>query len=86
MDKKQLKKALKEVLTENYVFSEEYQDKYYLSREIMEKLPSLSEKLVYGAIDFANGSVNPPRKTGRFIDAFISFVQEYYYDSGSASC
>ncbi|HEX2963449.1 MAG TPA: hypothetical protein VHO43_16745 [Ignavibacteriales bacterium] len=76
MDKKLLKKALKEVLNEDYVFSEEYQDKYYLSREILEKLPSLNEKQVYGAIDFANGIVSPPRKTGRFIDAFISFLQE----------
>ncbi|HEX2867913.1 MAG TPA: hypothetical protein VHO03_12765 [Ignavibacteriales bacterium] len=76
MDKKQLKKALREVLTEAVVFSEEYQDKYYLSREILEKLPLLSERSVYAAIDFANGAVEPPRKTGRFIDAFISYIQE----------
>lgn len=76
MDKKQLKKALKEVLIEEVVLSEEYQDKYYLSREILEKLPSLSESSVYSAIDFANGAVEAPRKTGRFIDAFISYLQE----------
>lgn len=76
MDKKQLKKALKEVLNEDYVFSEEYQDKYYLSKDILEKLPALGENLVYSAIEFANCTVRPPRKSGRFIDAFISFLQE----------
>ena len=76
MDKKLLKRALKGIFTEDYVFSEEYQDKYYLSREIMGKLPALNEESVYNAIDFANGAVTPPRKTGRYIDAFISFIQE----------
>lgn len=76
MEKNELKKALRELLNEGYVFYEEYQDKYCLSKEILEKLPSLDEMKVYEAIDFANGLVCVPRKTGRFIEAFVSFIQE----------
>ncbi|MGE5432774.1 MAG: hypothetical protein ACM3QX_16950 [Syntrophomonadaceae bacterium] len=69
-----MKSSLAVSFPEDYVFSEEYQNKYYLTREILEKLPFLNEKIVYSARDHANGVVSTRRKTGRFIDAFISFL------------
>lgn len=71
MDKEKIKDALKVILSDEYVLSEEYQDKYYLSKEICEMVPELSERRVYEAIEFANLIVKAPRKNVRFIEAFL---------------
>jgi len=70
MDRQKIKKALSEELKYYYIFSEEYQDKYFLYKEIKIALPELTEDSIYKAIDYANGKVRPPRKTKKFIEAF----------------
>lgn len=76
MDRQEAKKALQDILYEDYVFSEEYQDKYFLAKEIMEKLPEFKEPRVYEAINFANTQVKHPRMTHKFIDAFLKKALE----------
>lgn len=57
-----------------YVYSEEYQDKYYLIKDIKEHLPSLDEGSILDAINYANVVVAPPRKIRKFINAFIDKI------------
>ena len=61
------KKKLQEVIYEKYVESEEYQDKYYLKKQIQMLFPELTEPTIYTAIDVANALVSPPRRKDEFI-------------------
>lgn len=69
-----MKKTLREIMLSQYFDCKEYQDKYYLSREIQEKLPGLDEISVFEAIDYASRKAGSPKKINRFIDAFIEKV------------
>jgi len=74
MNKLQMKKTLREILQGQYFDCREYQDKYYLSKEIQEKIPELDAASIHEAIDYASRTADPSRKTKRFIDAFIEKV------------
>jgi hypothetical protein len=74
MDKREIKKTLKGLLGGYYVHSEEYQDKYYLIKDIKEKIPQLDETSIVEAINYANVVVAPPRKIRKFINAFVDKI------------
>ena len=74
MDKREIKKSLKTMLGGYYVYSEEYQDKYYLIKDIKERIPQLEETSIVEAINYANVVVPPPRKIRKFINAFIDKI------------
>lgn len=69
MDTMEIKKRLQQIIYEKYVDSEEYQDKYYLKKQIQIVFPELNESIIYTAIDAANAIVRPPRKKDDFIKA-----------------
>jgi len=71
MEKQEIKKSLRRLLDGYYVYSEEYQDKYYLLKDIKETLPQLDESKIMDAINYANVAVAPPRKIRKFIKAFV---------------
>lgn len=68
MEVMEAKKRLQEVIYERYVESEEYQDKYYLKKQIQMLFPYLAEPNICTAIDTANALVSPPRKKEEFIN------------------
>ncbi|MGE5431197.1 MAG: hypothetical protein ACM3QX_08990 [Syntrophomonadaceae bacterium] len=74
MNKQKMRKALQEILNGQYFDYTQYQDKYYLSKEIQEKIPELDEVSVYEAIDYASRNIESSKKINRFIDAFIEKV------------
>ncbi|MGE5379234.1 MAG: hypothetical protein ACM3KN_00200 [Candidatus Aminicenantes bacterium] len=69
-----MRKALREILEGQYFDCTQYQDKYYLSKEIREKIPELDEVSVYEAIDYAGKNPDTSKKLSKFIDAFIEKV------------
>ncbi|MGE5363215.1 MAG: hypothetical protein ACM3SM_03725 [Bacteroidota bacterium] len=69
MEKHSVLKVLRETIKEDYILSEDYQDKYYLSRQILEKLPDYAEEDIYRAIDLANAAVKHPRRNEKFLEA-----------------
>ncbi|MGE5351706.1 MAG: hypothetical protein ACM3P0_06460 [Acidobacteriota bacterium] len=74
MNKLKMKKALREILNGQYFDCTQYQDKYYLSKEILEMFPELDEVSVYEAIDYAGKNADTSKKINKFIDAFIEKV------------
>jgi hypothetical protein len=74
MDKREIKKSLRNILGGYYVYSEEYQDKYYLIKDIKEHIPQLDENSIVNAINYANVVVAPPRKIRKFINAFVNKI------------
>lgn len=74
MDKREIKRSLRNILGGYYVHSEEYQDKYYLIKDIKEQLPQLKEESINEAINYANVVVAPPRKIRKFINAFVDKI------------
>jgi hypothetical protein len=65
-------KILKQSIDEKYVYIEEYQDKYYLKKQIQELFPELSDEIIYNAINFANNVVKAPRNKTEYINALSS--------------
>jgi hypothetical protein len=65
------KRKLQEIIYEKYVISEEYQDKYYLKKQIQIIFPDLSEPIIYAAINTANITIRPPRKKDDFINVLV---------------
>lgn len=74
MDKRLIKEALQDILWEDYVLSDNYEDRYFLAKELSQKVPELTESRIYEAINYANYQVNPPRKTFRFIEEFLKKI------------
>lgn len=74
MDRQKVRKVLCGVLRNYYIFSDEYQDKYFLYKEIQIAMPEIKEDKIYEAIDYANRVVKPPRKTKKFIEAFAEKI------------
>jgi hypothetical protein len=76
MRQKEFKIILEEIFQTKYVYTEEYQDKYYLFKQIREKMPDAEKEVVYAAINYANNIVGMPRKSGKFIKAFIKKIPD----------
>lgn len=69
MERHSVLKVLRETIKDDYILSEDYQDKYYLSRQILERLPDFAEEDIYRAIERANATVKYPRKNDKFLEA-----------------
>ena len=59
-----------------YIFSEEYQDKFYLRKTLKEIFPDLPDELIYKAIERCNKKLKPPRRKKDFIKTFVNSVFE----------
>ncbi|MGD8781120.1 MAG: CUE domain-containing protein [Ignavibacteria bacterium] len=60
----------------SFIFSEEYQDKFYLRKTLKEIFPDLPDELIYKAIERCNKKLKPPRRKKDFIKTFVSAVYE----------
>ena len=58
------------------IFSEEYQDKFYLKKSLKEIFPDLPDELIYKAIERCNKKLKPPRRKKEFIKTFVNSVFE----------
>lgn len=70
MDKNTVKSLLKDSLWKEYIYCEEYQDKFYLCKAICDILPELTEESIYGAIDEVNKTLKSPVRKKQFIEKF----------------
>lgn len=71
MEKSAVKGILMKSLGDRYIYSEEYQDKYFLYKEIQERLPDLPEGMIYGTIDQINQMLKSPIKGKKFVEIFV---------------
>lgn len=71
MEKSAIKKNLDKSLGPKFIYSEEYQDKYFLYKEIQQTIPELAESAIYEAIDLVNQIVKSPVKGKRFVEIFV---------------
>lgn len=70
MDKITLKKLLKGSLWKEYIYCEEYQDKFYLCKTIREILPEVAADRIYSAINEVNKTSKSPMRKKQFIEEF----------------
>ncbi len=81
-----LKDFLESLESLNFSRPEEYQDKFYLKKQIQEKFPELSDRMIYAAIDSANKKIKESQVVKKYTDllsneiltSFNIFVQEKY--------
>lgn len=59
-----------------FVNFDEYQDMFYLRKRIQEILPDKPDEVVYGAIEFANAKLKPPRKRLDYINILVEKLRE----------
>lgn len=65
---------LTEQIVDDYIHVEEYQDKYYLKKEIKNIFPDLTDDVIYKAIEDANLKVKPPKKKNEFLKALVNII------------
>ncbi|MGE5403111.1 MAG: hypothetical protein ACM3S2_22140 [Ignavibacteriales bacterium] len=75
MEKSAIRTILNKTLGDKYIYSIEYQDKYFLFKEIQEKLPDVSEDTIYSAIDQVNQAVKSPVKGRKFVEMFVNTLK-----------
>jgi hypothetical protein len=66
-----LRKKLEYYIPGNFVNFDEYQDKFYLMKQIKEFLPGMTDDNIYRAIDYANNTVLPPRRKSDYINILL---------------
>ena len=79
MELRRVVEELDRRMDQKYVRVEEYQDKYYLKKQIQELIPELSDEVIYNTINFANSAVKAPRKKNEYINALISKIFNLAY-------
>lgn len=65
---------LRRIFPDKYVNSDEYQDKYFLMRQIKEIIPTLSDEIIYSTINTCNNIIAKPRKRDDFIKTFLNQI------------
>lgn len=65
---KHLKEQIKEILINHPVNAHEYQDKFYLVKELKTIFPKVNEDNIYKAIEYTNYSIRPPRNKKKYVD------------------
>jgi hypothetical protein len=71
MEKSRIKDVLSKTLGDKIIYCEEYQDKFFLFKEIHNELPEISESNIYSAIDQINSLFKSPLTGKKFIDVFV---------------
>ncbi len=67
-----LKEKVRDLILYDYVNFEEYQNKFYLVKNLKILFPDLPEDYIYRAIESTNSSVSPPRKKEKYINLLIN--------------
>ncbi len=64
-----------------YIYSEEYQDKYYFAKNLKSLFPDLSEKNIYESINSANKNTQNPRKKNKYAEILSGILENFRHDS-----
>lgn len=67
IDKKELKKTLRECIIFDGSNPSEYQNKFYLMKKIKDNFPLLPEKDIFGIIDLVNTSLARPFYDDKYV-------------------
>ena len=67
-----LKEKVRDLILYDYVNFEEYQNKFYLVKNLKILFPDLPEDYIYRAIESTNSSVSPQRKKEKYINLLIN--------------
>ena len=65
-----IRKAINENITGKEVFSQEFQDKYYLHKKIKIALPEFSDDILFRTINICNEKLKSPSKKNDFVNFF----------------
>jgi hypothetical protein len=76
LDKKGLKKTVKEFIIFDGSNPSEYQNKFYLMKKIKENFPRLPENEIFGIIEFVNTSLARPF----YDDKYVSLLTLKLYE------
>ena len=68
--KTKIRKKIYDNLTGREIFSQEFQDKYYLHKQIKMALPEYSDEILFQTINICNEKIKSPSKKNRFVDVF----------------
>ena len=72
----QIRKELHSEITDRYVHTEEYQDRYYFTKLIHKILPNISEKMVANAVEKCNLEIKTPREKRRYLKRLSEILTE----------
>ena len=65
----------------DYIYSEEYQDKYYFAKSLKSLYPDLSEDNIYESINSANEIIKKPRRKDKYVDILSRILENIRYKS-----
>jgi len=68
--KTKIQKAINDKITGNEVFSQEFQDKYFLIKKIKRALPEFSDDILFETINICNEKLKSPCKKNDFVNIF----------------
>jgi hypothetical protein len=68
--KTKIRKAINENITSREIYSQEFQDKYFLHKQIKRALPEYSDDILFQTINICNEKIKSPSRKNRFIDVF----------------
>jgi hypothetical protein len=65
-----IRKAINDKLTSKEIYSQEFQDKYFLHKKIKMALPEYSDDILFRTINICNEKIKSPSRKTRFINVF----------------
>ncbi|MBU1095027.1 MAG: hypothetical protein CVV23_11950 [Ignavibacteriae bacterium HGW-Ignavibacteriae-2] len=77
MNSENIEKVLETEIFDEYIKSEDYISKYYLKKLLKRNFPSISEEIIYFAINFCNDIIKPPRKKKEYIKTLSRVLSEH---------
>ena len=72
----QIRKELHSQVSERFIHTEEYQDRYYFTKLVHLILPRFSESSVANAVLQCNTEIKTPRKTKRYLKRLSELLTE----------
>ena len=65
-----IRRAISQNIRSKQIYSQEFQDKYFLHKQIKRALPEFSDDILFETIDICNEKIQSPSKKNRFVDVF----------------
>jgi len=70
-------------LPSKYIYCKEYQDKYFLMKQIKNAFPKLSDSIIYSAINYCAQLYGKPVKKKIFIRTLLNRLLPELFDTGT---
>ena len=65
-----IRKAINNKIKSKEIYSQEFQDKYFLHKQIKMALPEYSDDILFRTINICNEKIKSPSRKNRFISEF----------------